>query len=190
SWRSHTRLRVRSERSRPRCLRTYVWPLPGFGNSSVAGRLELMLPSAAPDVITVRIPSRLELLALLDGVTNSVCERMHVDTDTASLISMSVIEAGTNAIQHGHKRNAMLLLDIAFALFSDRLEVSVHDTGPGFDPDAVNGDATSPEHLFDARGRGIFIMRSCMDSVDFEFSDTGTVCHLVKRLPLAPAATG
>ena len=149
-----------------------------------------MRPSAAPDVITIRIPSRLELLALLDGVTSSVCERLHVDGDTASLISMSVIEAGTNAIQHGHKRDATRLVDVDFRLFSDRIEVSVHDSGPGFDPNAVNGDATSPEHLFDARGRGIFIMRSCMDSVDFEFSDSGTVCHLMKRLPQAPAAAG
>jgi serine/threonine-protein kinase RsbW len=143
---------------------------------------------AAPDVITVRLPSRLELLALLDGVTNAVCERMRVDLDTASLISMSVIEAGTNAIQHGHKRDATRLVDIDFRLFPDRLEVFVFDSGSGFDPGAVNGDATSPEHLFDARGRGIFIMRSCMDSVDFEFTDTGTVCHLVKRLPQPSAA--
>jgi serine/threonine-protein kinase RsbW len=149
-----------------------------------------MRQSAAPDVITVRIPSRLELLALLDGVTSSVCERMHLDVDTASLVSMSVIEAGTNAIQHGHKRDASRVVDVDYQLFSDRLEVLVHDTGTGFDPNAVNGDATSPEHLFDARGRGIFIMRSCMDSVDFEFSDSGTVCHLVKRLPQAPATAG
>jgi serine/threonine-protein kinase RsbW len=149
-----------------------------------------MLQSQVPEVITVRLPSRLELLALLDGVTNSVCDRMHVDGDTASLISMSVIEAGTNAIQHAHKRDARRLVDIDFRLFLDRIEVSVHDSGPGFDMNLVNGDATSPEHLFDARGRGIFIMRACMDSVDYEFSNAGTVCHLMKRLPQTPAVTG
>ena len=142
-----------------------------------------------PEVISVRMPSRLELLALLDGVTNSVCERMQFNEETASLISMSVIEAGTNAIQHGHKRDASRPVDIDFKLFSDRLEVVVHDSGPGFDPATLNGDATSPDHLFDARGRGIFIMRSCMDSVDFEFSPSGTVCHLVKLRPPA-SATG
>jgi len=146
-----------------------------------------MLRTAAPEVITVRIPSRLELLALLDGVTTSVCHRMEIDDDTASLISMSVIEAGTNAIQHGHKRDATRIVDIDFTLFGDRIEVAVHDSGPGFDVSSVNGDPASPEHLFDARGRGIFIMRSCMDSVDFQFSDSGTVCHLVKKLP-PPAA--
>lgn len=149
-----------------------------------------MLQSAVPDVITVRMPSRLELLALLDGVTNSVCERMQVDGDTASLISMSVIEAGTNAIQHGHKRDATRVVDIDFRLFLDRIEVSVYDSGPGFDLGSINGDATSPEHLFDPRGRGIFIMRTCMDTVDFEFSNGRTVCHLMKRLPQPSAATG
>lgn len=141
-----------------------------------------------PEVISMRIPSRLELLGVLDSVTNSVCVRMEFDGDTTSLISMSVIEAGTNAIQHGHRRDASKPVDIEFMLFDDRLEVVVHDTGSGFDPKSINGDATSPEHLLDARGRGIFIMRSCMDSVDFEFTGSGTVCHLVKRLP--PAAGG
>ena len=141
-----------------------------------------------PEIISMRLPSRLELLSVLDSVTNSICDRMSFDADTASLVSMSVIEAGTNAIQHGHKRDATRTFDIEFRLWDDRLEVAVHDTGKGFDPDALNGDATSPEHLFDARGRGVFIMRSCMDSVDFAFDDHGTHVLLTKRLPQAAQA--
>jgi serine/threonine-protein kinase RsbW len=142
-----------------------------------------------PEVISVRIPSRLDLLALLDAVASSLCERMKFDGDTASQVTMSVIEAGTNAIQHGHKRNSALPVDIHFSLFPDRLEIDVFDTGTGFDLGQINGDVTSPEHLFDARGRGIFIMRACMDSVRFEFLTSGTVCHLVKHRPLPqPAA--
>jgi serine/threonine-protein kinase RsbW len=98
---------------------------------------------------------------------------------------MSVIEAGTNAIQHGHHRDATIPVDVDFRLFPDRLEVEVRDTGPGFDLSALNGDATSPEHLLDPRGRGIYIMRACMDEVDFDFSN-GTTCRLVKRRPPAP----
>ena len=137
------------------------------------------------EVITVRIPSRLELLGLIDGVTVSLCERMKFDTETCSQVAMSVIEAGTNAIQHGHQRDASRLVDVSFQLFPDRIEIDVHDCGPGFDLNSINGDATSPEHLLDPRGRGIFIMRACMDSVEFDFSD-GTVCHLVKRRPPPP----
>jgi hypothetical protein len=35
--------------------------------------------------------------------------------------------------------------------------------------------------LFDNRGRGIFIMRACCDTVDFDFGPTGTLCRLVKH---------
>ena len=137
------------------------------------------------EMIQLKIPSRLELLAVLDGVALALCERMQFDSDTTSQVTMSVIEAGTNAIQHGHHRVPTKVVDVTFTMFPDRLEVDVADTGEGFDPSSVNGDATSPEHLLDARGRGIFIMRACMDSVDFRFSGHGTICHLVKRRPEA-----
>ena len=142
-----------------------------------------------PDVINVRMPSRLDLLGVLDHVAQSLCERLEFDSDTSSQVTMSVIEAGTNAIQHGHRRDASKIVDTTFELYPDRLEVTVKDSGPGFDLASIDGDVTSPEHLFDPRGRGIFIMRACMDSVDFQFGPTGTSCHLVKRRPAA-SATG
>jgi serine/threonine-protein kinase RsbW len=142
-----------------------------------------------PQVVSVRIPSRLDLLGVLDHVAQAICERMEFDDDTCSKVTMSVIEAGTNAIQHGHRRDASKPVDATFAVYPDRVEIVVHDSGTGFDLDAVNGNVTAPEHIFDLRGRGIFIMRQCMDSVDFEFSASGTVCRLVKSRP-APGAAG
>lgn len=144
-------------------------------------------PMPMPETIALRIPSRLELLALLDRVADSLCERLAFDEDARSRIAMSVIEAGTNAIQHGHHRDASRPVDIEFHVRPDELEILVKDTGPGFDLQSVNGDVTSPEHLLDPRGRGIFIMRSCMDRVEFDFSGGGTVCRLVKKRPPLPA---
>jgi len=136
-----------------------------------------------PEVVSLKVPSRLELLGVLDRVTQSLCERLDFDDDTVSQVTMAVIEAGTNAIQHGHGRDPSKDVDVRFSMFKDRLEVDVYDKGRGFKLDEVNGDITSPEHLLDLRGRGIFIMRSCMDSVDFKFTGEGTVCHLVKNRP-------
>ena len=136
-----------------------------------------------PQVITVRMPSRLDMLGELDHVGQAVCDRLAFDEETATQVSMSLIEAGTNAIQHGHRRDASLPVDTTFTLFDDRLEIAVHDNGTGFDLEKVNGDITTPEHMLDLRGRGIYIMRECMDSVRFEFSANGTSCLLVKRRP-------
>ena len=133
-----------------------------------------------PETITLRLPSRLELLAVLDRVALTVCERMEFDEDTSSQVSMSVIEAGTNAVQHGHKRDPSKFFETEFRLFPDRLEMDVRDQGGGFDVGKVVPDVTTPEHLLDMRGRGIFIMRSCCDEVSFDFTAKGTVCRLVK----------
>lgn len=140
-----------------------------------------MAEQGHPETIIFRIPSRLELLALLDRVTEAVSQRLNFDEDSRVQISMSVMEAGTNAIVHGHGKDAKQVVDVEFHMLPDRLEVTVHDFGPGFDLARVNGDITTPDHLLDAHGRGIYIMRSCMDEVDFRFSPGGTLCRLVKK---------
>ncbi len=144
----------------------------------------------APEIVRMSLPSRLELLVVLDRVASALCERLEFDDDATSQVTMSVIEAGTNAIQHGHRRDAGKTFDIAFTMWPDRLEVTVHDSGPGFDLAAIDGDISSPDRLFEPRGRGIFIMRACMDAVDFRFDAAGTTCHLVKHRRAAAAANG
>lgn len=147
-----------------------------------------MVDSPAHDVITLTLPSRLELLGVLDRVVLALCERLDFDEDTASQLSMSVIEAGTNAVQHGNKRDSSKSFEVRFDLFADRLEVTVRDQGSGFDLSRVTPDVTTPDHLLDVRGRGIFIMRACCDTVDFDFGDHGTTCRLVKHRPAAQQA--
>jgi len=135
-----------------------------------------------PDVITLSIPSRLELLSLLDQLTDSISSRLDFSDEERSAISLSVVEAGTNAIQHGHKADGVTPVDVRYELGADRLTVVVHDRGKGFQPPDLEHtpDITSPEHLLDARGRGIFIMRSCMDQVSFDFTGGGTTVRLIK----------
>lgn len=121
------------------------------------------------EVITFSIPSRLELLPVLDRLVQGIAEQMEFDEDAAGEVAISVIEAGTNAIQHGHQHDPRKAVQFRFDLFPDHLLVCVADTGPGFDPATVSmADPMDPEDLLKSRGRGIFIMRRMMDSVDFE----------------------
>jgi len=140
-----------------------------------------MSEAPVPEIVTLSLPSRLELLAVLDRVALALCERMEFDEDGTSQMSMSVIEAGTNAVQHGHARDPGLVFEARFLLYPDRLEVEVRDHGRGFDLEAVAPDITTPDRLLDMRGRGIFIMRSCCDVVEFKFGPEGTLCRLVKH---------
>jgi anti-sigma regulatory factor (Ser/Thr protein kinase) len=128
-----------------------------------------------PEVVRLLIPGRLELLGLFDRVSTLLCERAGFDEDACTQVTLSVIEAGTNAIQHGSASDPSRTVEVVFTLHPDQ--------GSGFALDQVSGDVTLPERLFDARGRGIFIMRACMDSVDYTFDGSGTTCHLMKRRP-------
>ena len=140
-----------------------------------------MADALAAEVVSLSIPSRLELLVVLDSAALAICERMQFDADACSQVSMAVVEAGTNAVQHGNRRDASKSFDARFFMYTDRLEVEVRDSGTGFDAAGVSHDITTPEHLLDMRGRGIFIMRACCDRVDFESGPSGTLCRLVKH---------
>ena len=64
---------------------------------------------------------------------------------------MSVIEAGTNAIQHGHKRDASKPVDVDVPRCFPTASRSTSATPARASTSAeINGDVTSPEHLFDA----------------------------------------
>ncbi len=133
-------------------------------------------PGGAVELV---IPATLEYLDLVDNVVEAVNDLMNFDEDARTAVSISVVEAGTNAIQHGCCRNGDSRIHLRFEVGDDALIVIVHDPGPGFDPKCVP-DPTSPENLLRERGRGIFIMRQMMDEVAFSF-DQGTTVRLVKR---------
>jgi serine/threonine-protein kinase RsbW len=114
-------------------------------------------------------------------VASSLAERMNFTDEERTAISLSVVEAGTNAIQHGHKADGVTPVELRFELLDDRLTVLIHDRGRGFRPPPEGLDMTSPDHLLDQRGRGIFIMRACMDRVEFDFEGGGTTVRLTKR---------
>lgn len=137
-------------------------------------------PGTEVEEIRLELPSRLEFLSIIDKVIDGIADQMSFEEDDKDAIAISVVEAGTNAIQHGHVHESMKKLVIVFRLSRDSLEIDVADHGPGFDLDIVE-DATAPENLLKPRGRGIFIMKSMMDDVSFEFTETGTICRLVKH---------
>ena len=62
----------------------------------------------------------------------------------------------------------------------DRKEArfTVEDDGPGFDPSGLP-DPRDPENIERFSGRGVFLMRTFMD--DVEFNDRGNSVTLVKR---------
>lgn len=136
--------------------------------------------------IWLTIPSRIELLELVDGLVQAILSQLDLDEEVAIAIATSVIEAGTNAIQHGNRHAPERPVRFRIQV-DEQFETWVRDTGPGFDLDRVlQNDPTRTEDLLKFRGRGIFIMRKMMDQVEFTMDpQVGTTVHLSKRIRAA-----
>ena len=127
------------------------------------------------------LPSRIETVAAAAAAVAEFVSRTGVSEDAAFGIDMAVREAVTNAVVHGNSQDEDKLVDIVLISSPDAVEISVHDQGPGFNPNEVP-DPTADENILKTSGRGIFFMRSFMDEVDwFLPPEGGTTVRMLKR---------
>lgn len=138
------------------------------------------------DVIQISLPSKTEYLATVNRVTEEIADHVGLGEDDKNSVATSVIEAATNAIQHGNRNDPAKTVRVRFVITPSRLEVTITDQGRGFDPRDVD-DPLKPENMLRERGRGIFIIRSFMDGVRFSYrANRGMSVSLIKHL--APSA--
>ena len=130
--------------------------------------------------VTLTIGSRLELLSFVHGLIEDIAGQFQVDEETANALTIAVIEAGTNAIQHGNVFATDKSVTFVFDVGDGEIDVRVEDNGSGFDAARV-ANPTDPSNLLDPHGRGLYLMRELMDEVTFETrADHGTTVRLRK----------
>ncbi len=127
------------------------------------------------------LPSRIETVATAAAAVAEFVGRSGISDDAAFGIDMAVREAVTNAVLHGNREDDNKTVDIVLKSSPDAVEISVHDQGPGFNPEEVP-DPTANENILKASGRGIFFMRTFMDEVDWLIRpEGGTTVRMLKR---------
>jgi serine/threonine-protein kinase RsbW len=108
----------------------------------------------AVETVLARMMGKLTELGCLDG------QRDEVD--------LALREALVNAVKHGNRGqlNKRVELD-CFQQHDGGILLVVRDEGPGFDPAHI-ADPTEPDNIFRTSGRGILLIRSFMDEVQFQ----------------------
>jgi serine/threonine-protein kinase RsbW len=147
-----------------------------------------MLISGVEKEGSMEIPG-VDRLDIVTRVLNDIREYMP-DQNDAFWIRLALDEAINNAILHGNRDPLQEPSDpilITWTAGPRKMIVSVQDTGNGFDPDSIP-DPTSEENLFSVNGRGIFIMKTVMDAV--EFIDPGNRVNLTKEFNGKPINMG
>lgn len=96
-----------------------------------------------------------------------------LDNTATNNLVLAVNEAAVNAMVHGNKlsKDKKISIDV---LIEDKLfQISIKDQGAGFRPESVP-DPTNPENLFKESGRGLYIMKSCIHEMKYNFTPEGT----------------
>ncbi len=123
----------------------------------------------------MKISSRSENIILVERMIEDVCDVFEVGEDNYGNILIAVTEAVNNAIQHGNKLDPTKHIQISFKSDDKGISFKVQDEGNGFDYTRVP-DPTAPENIEKPHGRGIFLMNSLADKV--EFADSGKTVTL------------
>ena len=138
------------------------------------------------DTIRLTIGSRLEQLSMVHALITGLARQYDLDEEIENALMIAVIEAGTNAIQHGNVFATDKAVTFDFTVQPDVIVVQVADFGEGFDPGSVR-NPTDQSQLLNPHGRGLYLMRSLMDDVTFDTrSDHGTTV-ILRKARLSPA---
>ncbi len=112
-------------------------------------------------------------LIIVEEFVNYFAIDLGLDEEKINGLLLAVTEATTNAIIHGNKNNSLKLVRINVTVENSILTIKIKDEGNGFDPSIVP-DPTNPENLLKDSGRGLYLMRVYMDSMDINVTPEGT----------------
>lgn len=117
----------------------------------------------------------------IEALAEKVATQAGLDEDASFHVTMAVREAAVNAVLHGNEYDPEKQVTFSYEINPDSLIFVFTDEGRGVDP-AQLPDPRDPENLMRGTGRGIFLIRSFMDEVNFRQLHPGTELTLVKYL--------
>jgi serine/threonine-protein kinase RsbW len=128
------------------------------------------------------LPSHIEAVAEAAAAAADFIKQCGLGEDAAFRVDMAIREAVTNAVVHGNREDETKEVEVTISRSPGELEIEVSDQGSGFDPAAVP-DPTDPDNILKTSGRGIFLIRSFMDDVQWSMRPAGgTTLRMIKRL--------
>jgi serine/threonine-protein kinase RsbW len=141
--------------------------------------------SPAPDgsaatVVTLRLPSDVACIEEAVELVTRHCLAGH-DTSKKTRFRLQVVlsEALSNAIVRGNQEERGKWVHVQAELGPDAIRLMVTDEGKGFNPLAIP-EPIRPEQLDEANGRGLYLIRKLVDTVQFN-EQGNSICMILRR---------
>jgi serine/threonine-protein kinase RsbW len=133
--------------------------------------------------VDIVVPNKRRYLSLIGNIAEEVARALdNYEGDREALayhLNVVLTEAMANAIDHSACSDEDQTVRVCIFIEEDDLCVRVYDHGQGFDIDLV--PEPDLEELSE-RGRGLFLIRTLMDSVNYKRIEGGNVLEMHKRL--------
>ncbi len=116
---------------------------------------------------SIKIPSDLSNLFRVENLVEKLAGLLSFGDGLYGNISVCIVEAVSNAIQHGNLNDVTKIVLLEYQVKKESLIFTITDEGAGFDFANIP-DPTLPENIENLKGRGIFLIRNLADKVIFE----------------------
>lgn len=113
------------------------------------------------------LPSNIDSLTIVEQIVEDIKNIHGIPEELYGNILVSITEAVNNAIKHGNKMNESLQVEFSYEYTEKEIHFIIKDKGEGFDRNSIP-DPTHPDNIEKPDGRGIFIMESLADEVEFQ----------------------
>ena len=133
---------------------------------------------------TLHIESRTERLIAVREFVSEAARRFGFTDEDVSKIALAVDEACTNVIKHAYRFDPDRDIAITVRDGDGAFEVTIRDSGTGFDPARVQApDMQDYFSHYRKGGLGVYLMKRLMDKVEYDI-DPGkrTEVRLTKYL--------
>lgn len=133
--------------------------------------------------VDIVIPTHTKYSDLIGSIGEHIAQKLdnfsgNLET-LAYQLNLVLTEATVNAIKHGADEDSKDSVRIIIRLQDNELNLKVYDHGQGFDLEQVPlPDFENPQES----GRGLFFIRTMMDSVTYTRQHDGNVLELIKYL--------
>ena len=120
-------------------------------------------------------------IGCIEQFLQKINKKLDLDDGTMYRLLISCTEAVNNAIIHGNKYDPNKSVTIRCIIEKQSLTIRVKDEGKGFDPEGLQ-DPREGKNLLKENGRGVFLIRSLMDSITVKRLKSGSVVEMKIKL--------
>ncbi len=115
--------------------------------------------------VELKVPSDVAYVSLARLVVTVAARQSGMDDERVQDLKIAVSEATTNAILAHQRIGREGPVVLRFGRNGGQFRVTIHDTGPGFDPAAA--EPRPPSALLSEGGLGVVLIRGLADDVEF-----------------------